>query len=599
MTGAWEFVDRSLTDQPTRISAHGPAMSGSAEHHSIALASMGVLTFEWDAINDRVSRPASLQYLYGYPLSEIEPTFAWLRGLMHPDDLARDRKHFLEQIAARAPLLQGQYRVRHKDGHLVTVKSSGAAEYNASGNLIRVIGCTIDANEVLEVSHARLTSVISHSNDAIFSTDREGLVQTWNDGACRLYDYTATEMVGKPLSTIVPDGDRAASAQAIAEILAGETRVFQATRLRKDGSRIDVEISGAPIRAPNGRVLGISTIHRDVTNARRTAVADARLAAVVGASHDAIVTLDPSARVETWNKGAEELFGWTAPQAVGKPASFIVPEDRMREHDMLTDRIASGESAFVETVRMTNDERRVSVAASFSPLVDGGGVVGSTVTFRDISERLAREAHIHLLLKELSHRSKNLLAVVQGIARQSAMRTPDPKEFLDNFSARLRALASSHDLIVQENWHGADMHALVSAQTGAFEITEDVVRIKGERLLVKPEAAQNIGLSLHELASNALRHGALSSPEGHVEIDWHFVEGEAGRQLQITWREFGGPAARLPKRSGFGILVLSTITPRALGGKAELVADTDGLRWQLEAPVENIVGDAQKGMMQV
>ena len=118
---------------------------------------------------------------------------------------------------------------------------------------------------------------------------------------------------------------------------------------------------------------------------------------------------------------------------------------------------------------------------------------------------------------------------------------------------------------MQENWHGADMHALVSAQTGAFEITEDVVRVSGERLLVKPEAAQNIGLSLHELASNALRHGALSSPDGHVEIDWRFVEGDDGKRIQLTWHEFGGPVARLPKRSGFGILVLSTITPRRAG----------------------------------
>ena len=593
MAGAWEFVDRTLADQPTRTPAHGPAMSGSAEAHSIALASLGVLTFEWDALNDRVSRPVGLQHLYGYALSEIEPTFAWLRALMHPDDLARDRERFLAQITARAPVLQGQYRVRHKDGHWVTVKSSGAAQYDDSGRLVRVIGCTIDANEVLEEAHARLASVVRHSNDAIFSIDREGLVQTWNDGANRLYGYDAAEIIGKPLSVLVPSNDRSTSAKTVGDILSGETNVFQATRLRKDGSRISVEISGAPIRSASGRVLGISTIHRDVTDARRTAVADARLAAVVGASHDAIVTLDGDARVETWNKGAEELFGWTASQAVGKPASFIVPQDRMREHDMLTDRIATGESAFVETVRVTNNERRVAVAASFSPLVDSGGVVGSTVTFRDIGERLARESHIQLLLKELSHRSKNLLAVVQGIARQSAMRTADSKTFLDNFSARLRALANSHDLIVQENWHGADMHALVSAQTGAFEITEDVVRISGERLLVKPEAAQNIGLSLHELASNALRHGALSSPEGHVEIDWRFVDGEAGRQLQLTWREFGGPVARLPQRSGFGILVLSTITPRALGGKADLIADADGLRWQLEAPAKNIVGEGQ------
>ena len=596
MAGAWEFVDRSFNDRPNRALAHGPAMTADAELHSVALASMGVLTFEWDVLNDRVSRPAGLQHLYGYALSEIEPSFAWLRKLIHPDDVARDRERNLAQVVARAPLLRGQYRVRHKAGHWIAVKSSGAADYDGAGRLVRVVGCTVDTDEanVLEEAHARLASVVSHSNDAIFSIDREGFIEAWNEGAHRLYGYAAGDIIGKSLQILVPAADRGGSEATVSDILAGDTRVFQAMRLRSDGRQVAVEISGSPIRSASGTVLGISTIHRDVTDARRTAVADARLAAVVGASHDAIVTLDEDARVETWNRGAEELFAWTAPEAVGKPSSFIVPEDQMAEHETLTTRIASGESAAVETIRMTKDERRVTVAASFSPFVDASGVVGSTVTFRDISERLARESHIHLLLKELSHRSKNLLAVVQGIARQSAMRTSDSKTFLDNFSARLRALANSHDLIVQENWHGADMRALISAQTGAFEITEDVVRVRGERLLLKPEAAQNIGLSLHELATNALRHGALSSPDGHVEIDWQFVEGDGGRKLQITWQEVGGPEAKLPKRSGFGILVLSTITPRALGGTADLSTDGAGLRWRLEAPAENIVGGSSK-----
>ena len=151
-------------------------MKGDAEKHSIALASVGVLTFEWDAINDRVSRPAGLQHLYGYSLSEIEPTFAWLRDLIHPDDFARDRERFFAQVAVRSPLLRGHYRVRHKAGHWITVKTSGAAEYDAAGSLVRVVGCTIDTDEASlhEEAHARLASVVGHSNDAIFS-DRRGM----------------------------------------------------------------------------------------------------------------------------------------------------------------------------------------------------------------------------------------------------------------------------------------------------------------------------------------------------------------------------------------------------------------------------------------
>ena len=591
MAGAWEFRDRTLTDAISRSPAHGSGLVGDAESHSIALATLGTLIFEWDAIADQISRPTGLQSLYGYSLDEIEPTFLWLRGLIHPDDLVRDRDAFRAQIASRAPIVRGQYRVRHKDGHWITVKSAGAASYDEEGRLKRLVGSTIDTDEAtyLEEAHARLANVVRYSNDAIFSINDKGFVSAWSEGAARMYGYEATEIIGQPMTVLVPDDERDDAVRSAAEVLSGESRVFQATRRRKDAVPVAVEISAAPIRARDGQVLGMSTIHRDIGDARRRALADARLAAVVGASHDAIVTLDADQIIETWNRGANELFGWTAKEAIGRSLFFLVPEDRRREHEQIEKQIATGESAVIETVRVTKAGLQVAVSLSISSFVDEGSSTGAAVTFRDIGDRLARDSHVHLLLKELSHRSKNLLAIVQGIARQSAMRTSDFSVFLDNFTARLRALAHAHDLLVQENWHGADMHALVAMQTGAFEIAADVMRVRGERLLIKPEAAQNIGLSLHELASNALRYGALSAPGGHVEIDWEVVTPADKRLLRVTWREFGGPAAQLPKRSGFGILVLSQITPRALGGEASLTVEPDGLVYALQAPVENVI----------
>ena len=301
-------------------------MTAGAECHSIALATFGTLIFEWDAVADEIARPSGLQHLYGYPIAEIKPTFVWLRDLIHPDDVARDRERFLAQIAARAAIIRGHYRVRHRDGRWINVKTAGAAEYDSSGRLVRLVGCTVDTDEasILEESHARLAAVIAHSNDAIFSVDENGLVQTWNDAATRLYGYAPADIIGQPLSRLVPEEERDSSRRAVEDILAGETRVFQAMRRRRDGHDVAVEISGAPIRSPAGRVLGISTIHRDVSDARKTALADARFAAVVGASHDAIITLDSAGMIESWNRGAEELFGWPAREAIGKPIAFIV-----------------------------------------------------------------------------------------------------------------------------------------------------------------------------------------------------------------------------------------------------------------------------------
>ena len=327
MAGAWEFADRGLTDELVRSRGHGPEMCANAEGHSIALATFGTLIFEWDAIADEIARPAGLQHLYGYPVSEIKPTFVWLRDLIHPDDVTRDRERFLAQIAARAPIIRGHYRVRHRDGRWINVKTAGAAEYDFAGRLMRLVGCTVDTDEtsMLEEAHARLAAVVTHSNDAIFSVDTDGLVLTWNDGAARLYGYEADEIVGQPLTILVPEEERSSSHRAVEDILSGETRVFQAMRRRRDGRVVAVEISGAPIRSPAGRILGISTIHRDVSDARKRALADARFAAVVGASHDAIVTLDGAGRVETWNRGAEELFGWPAQEVIGRAMAFVVP----------------------------------------------------------------------------------------------------------------------------------------------------------------------------------------------------------------------------------------------------------------------------------
>jgi PAS domain S-box-containing protein len=594
MTGAWEFAENGLPNRLVGSRTHGGAMKADAESHSIALGEFGFLMFEWDVAADRISRPASLRELYGYPIEEIEPTMAWLRERIHPDDFARDRAHFWSETARRAPLIHGRYRVRHRDGHWVNVKSVGAPEYDDAGKLVRVVGCTMDMDEtsILEEAHARLAAVVAHSHDAVFSIDMEGRILTWNAAAERLYGYGADEIVGQPLVTIVPEGHHAMSRRAMMDILGGETRVFQAVRRRRDSSLVSVEISGAPIHATSGSILGISTIHRDVTHARKIALADAHLSAVVGASRDAIVSLDPDGVVLSWNRGAEELFGWPAEKAIGQSISFIVPQDRMREHEQIMRRVTAGESSLSETIRVAREGNTIAVSASYTPFVDQGRHAGTAAIFRDIGDRIARESHIHVLLKELSHRSKNLLAIVQGIARQSAMRTADFPTFLESFTARLRALAHSHDLLVQENWHGADMHALIATQTGAFEIGPEAIHIEGERLLVRPEAAQNIGLSMHELASNALRYGALSTPEGRVDIAWNFVERPAGRTLRLTWREHGGPAARLPKRSGFGILVVTQITPRALGGEATLNVTDEGLTWELEVPASNLLAAA-------
>ena len=150
-----------------------------------------------------------------------------------------------------------------------------------------------------------------------------------------------------------------------------------------------------------------------------------------------------------------------------------------------------------------------------------GDVVGLTCASVDVTERKEGEAHLRLLLRELTHRSKNLLAVIQAMARQTARHSGSVESFLTQFGARLQALAASHDLLVRESWYGASLGELIRSQLGGYlDGSTAQVSIEGPAIALKPEAAQNLGLALHELAVNAAKFGALSVPSGRVSITW-------------------------------------------------------------------------------
>src|SRR6185312_9116745 len=162
-------------------------------------------------------------------------------------------------------------------------------------------------------------------------------------------------------------------------------------------------------------------------------------------------------------------------------------------------------------------------------------------------ERDERESHVRLIMRELSHRSKNLLAIVLAIARQTSRHTSSFSEFESRFNSRIQALADAHDLLVDQQWSGAYIDDLVRAQLAAFG-TEKIV-LHGDRLMLRAEAVQNVALALHELATNASKHGALSTPTGKVDIEWkRQPAATAGNapDLRFTWRESGGPPVTPP-----------------------------------------------------
>ena len=221
---------------------------------------------------------------------------------------------------------------------------------------------------------------------------------------------------------------------------------------------------------------------------------------------------------------------------------------------------------------------------------DANEIIGLTCASVDVTERKEGEAHLRLLLRELTHRSKNLLAVIQAMARQTANHTGSIDAFLAQFGSRLQALAASHDLLVRESWYGASLGELIRSQLSSYLDGAVVqVTIEGPAIALKPEAAQNLGLALHELAINAAKFGALSVPTGRVSITWTRRESAADNALELDWREKLGPKVKTRRKKGFGSMVIERNLARALDAEVNLDFDPDGLHCHIVIPASQIL----------
>jgi PAS domain S-box-containing protein len=205
-------------------------------------------------------------------------------------------------------------------------------------------------------------------------------------------------------------------------------------------------------------------------------------------------------------------------------------------------------------------------------------------TVADITERKEREERERLLMREINHRTKNMLSVVEAIARQTAATSPE--DFIERFSDRIHALSVNQDLLIRNEWRGVEIEDLVRAQLALFaDLIGSRIAVCGPRLYVNAAAAQAIGLALHELATNAGKYGALSTDKGRIDITWRF----AGDTCTVSWIECGGPPISAPKRRGFGTIVMKEMAERSLDGVVDLDFASSGVTWRLTCPAANVL----------
>lgn len=260
----------------------------------------------------------------------------------------------------------------------------------------------------------------------------------------------------------------------------------------------------------------------------------------------------------------------------------IHPEDRPRVTALWRDAVA--ERAPFETeyrLRHVGSEWRWTAARSV-PRLDANGAVQEWVGMNvDISARKDAEQMQHLLLGELNHRVKNTLANVQAIAQQTLRHAKTPAAFAEAFGGRVQALARVHTQLTEATWQGAHLQALIRDQVLSASGEAQQFAVQGPDLLLAPQAALHLALVLHELGTNSRKYGALSQPAGRVAVTWAAKNG----RLHLQWRERGGPRVEVPRRHGFGTVLIQT-SARGLGGEAQLVCTAEGLGWEIDLALE-------------
>jgi PAS domain S-box-containing protein len=465
-----------------------------------------------------------------------------------------------------------------------------------TGDVIERRQCELSSHfeKAIRDHEARFQATFENATVGIAHVAPDGRWLRVNRVLCRIVGYSADELVSKSFQDITHPDDLASELPHVEEMLDGKINSYQMDKryLRKDGAIVWVRLTVGCVRKIDGSVDYFVKVAEDISSRRQAEEelrnSEERFRASLVCSPLPIVLFDDREQIlgisQSWldqsGYSREELRrveDWTT-RACGERSSEVLEQIR---RIMPTEPVAHSSERMIRT--KDGRERLWSFVSSSLGTQSDGHRVFVTVG-QDVTERRAHEDQVQVLLGEVNHRAKNMLTLVQAIARQTAARGPE--DFIAHFSERIEALAANQDLLVQSEWQGVDAGDLVRAQLAPFaDLIGSRIAVQGPKLQLKGAAVCPIGLALHELATNATKYGALSTDKGRVDISWGIV----GDTFTLSWTEREGPPVSAPKRRGFGVTVMKAMVERSVDGRVEDDYAPSGLTWRLTCRAANVL----------
>lgn len=456
-----------------------------------------------------------------------------------------------------------------------------------------------DSSDAETTDAARFAAIVACSSDAIISKSLDGIIQTWNPAAEALFGWSAQEIIGHPINRIIPAELAHEEEQILARIREGNVvPKFRTVRVAKDGTRIPIGVTVSPVRDKYGAIVGASKIANDLRDQERLVSGLREKTDQFTALANNIPQLAWMADEKGWifwynqqwydytGTSSEDMEGWGW-KAVHHPDHV----DRVGER--IQHAWDTGEPWEDTFPLKRHDGTFRWFLSRANPLKDESGRIvlwcGSNT---DITDELEAKTRIEILMREVSHRSRNMLAILQAMLNRS--RRKSGEDLADSLTRRIAALKSNQEILDGGDWTGARIIDVVRHQVEHVgERLRERIDISGpDDLILGTRHAETLGLAIHELATNAEKYGALSNDTGRVQVAWKLSEQDTpAPALEISWTERGGPAVSPPVSTGFGSLLIRQNIEGVFQGTVTVDYGQSGLVWSCTCAAQNCLVD--------